>query len=626
MTKLDIQKFASKDIYFDKSSSSGYKWLQTNVDFTSTPNIDTNTSSYTAKLYVRTGTGGTKGKSWNGYVKVGNDIFTFDSLNESTNIGSSWVLIQTYNGTIKHNDDGTMQVLVSGSVTGPSGTTLANETSSGSEIVVLDTIPRTSRIEYISNNIIGNDTTIKLNKQISNSLATISYKASGQDNETIIVENLINDYYEWNIPVNLLNLLPSNLNEINNIFYVRTYVNGVQIGNTQEFSYTIRAKQSDIEPTLETNYEYLTDYSSIAGNNKILGYDKVRLTYNATAKYNATIINSIFNNTSITNPYEFVLTKANNLLAITDSRGIIKTNSFDLTNYVDYKNITISQKSVERVSPTSSNIILNLSGTFWNNNFGVSNNVLTIVIKYKNKTSNEWDSINVTPTINGNNFNIVDYDLGAICDYREIWNFQVELNDLLTTRTENIKDVARGLPNWYAYHDDNGEHFVEFGDITINNNDVIQTISIANGKTNFTTTTTKYIFDKDIYVDESKLIDESDLYYKKGETFNGELLVLNGFITSSTQTIRVNLTLPKRLNKIETITCTSLLVETRGINGYLNNASGFIEYVGKSGYTISIAKTNDTTIRIDLTKSSAFSNVNNNTPISFAGNVYLNFD
>ena len=47
------------------------------------------------KLYAKVGTGGTKGKSWNGYVQVGdNSRHSFSSLSSSTTISSSYVLLK----------------------------------------------------------------------------------------------------------------------------------------------------------------------------------------------------------------------------------------------------------------------------------------------------------------------------------------------------------------------------------------------------------------------------------------------------------------------------------------------------------------------------------------------------
>ena len=101
-----------------------------------------NYSSVSATLYARkTDTATTWGRSWSGYVKIGDaqqDIY-FDS---SVSVGSGWVEMASVSTNVYHNSDGTGSVYISGSVTGPGGTTLANRTSSGGDTAYLDYIPR----------------------------------------------------------------------------------------------------------------------------------------------------------------------------------------------------------------------------------------------------------------------------------------------------------------------------------------------------------------------------------------------------------------------------------------------------------------------------------------------------
>lgn len=115
------------------------------------------------------------------------------------------------------------------------------------------------------------------------------------------------------------------------------------------------------------------------------------------------------------------------------------------------------------------------------------------------------------------------------------------------------------------------------------------------------------------------------LFYKVGDVIeigNAEgsgLYVANGYISVGTQSIYVTLVTPKRLDNITSITIDSINVEARGTSGYLNSQSGFVEYVGKSGYTITAWKSSNNTITIRLKKSSAFTNVTNNTPVVLDG-------
>ena len=49
----------------------------------------------------------------------------------------------------------------------------------------------------------------------------------------------------------------------------------------------------------------------------------------------------------------------------------------------------------------------------------------------------------------------------------------------------------------------------------------------------------------------------------------------------------------------------------------MNGEAGSIEYVGRSGYRVSIIKSNNNVINISINKSSAWTNVDNNTPVVF---------
>ena len=105
-----------------------------------------------------------------------------------------------------------------------------------------------------------------------------------------------------------------------------------------------------------------------------------------------------------------------------------------------------------------------------------------------------------------------------------------------------------------------------------------------------------------------------------GSTTNN-YYVANGYITSGVTKLFVTIFLPKKLIDITTITPTSVNVEARGISGYLNSRSGFNEYVGASDYTVTATQVegNENAILLTIEKTSAFTNVSNNTLISLVG-------
>lgn len=130
--------------------TSGY--LQGKIDWSSLSNgSNANSSNVTARLYARrTNDYTTTGQSWSGYVRVGN-AQTNISFDRSIAVSSSWVLMATVSTVIGHNSNGVGSTIITGSITGPSGTALAGNTVGRGQTVTLDTIPRYASITHSLN-------------------------------------------------------------------------------------------------------------------------------------------------------------------------------------------------------------------------------------------------------------------------------------------------------------------------------------------------------------------------------------------------------------------------------------------------------------------------------------------
>lgn len=180
--KLNIQLFASGNITFATSGA-----LQGKIDWTSTSNGSTaNTSTVTARIYARKTTSvTTTGKSWNGNVNIGGNNHTYSQIytGVSTSIGTSWVLIETFTNTITHDDNGSKTITISGSVSGPSGTSLEGVTSSGSGSAVLDTILRASTMTNdtlsTSRKDFNADVTFTITRAVNDFTHTLKYTVGG---------------------------------------------------------------------------------------------------------------------------------------------------------------------------------------------------------------------------------------------------------------------------------------------------------------------------------------------------------------------------------------------------------------------------------------------------------------
>lgn len=112
------------------------------------------------------------------------------------------------------------------------------------------------------------------------------------------------------------------------------------------------------------------------------------------------------------------------------------------------------------------------------------------------------------------------------------------------------------------------------------------------------------------------MVTDNDLFYKKNEEANIGAVICAGHVTSSTTKIQFNVQLPKKMANISTITITAGTILVRGISGYVQDSYNTPIALTGSTYTVSTVKRNDNTLYIEVAKSSAFSNVTNNTPVS----------
>ena len=111
------------------------------------------------------------------------------------------------------------------------------------------------------------------------------------------------------------------------------------------------------------------------------------------------------------------------------------------------------------------------------------------------------------------------------------------------------------------------------------------------------------------------------LSYASGDTFvTTNVFSESGYVTSSTQTIHLNVVVPKSLENISTVTVQSLVGQIRGISGYVDNSSS-TSFDWLSGYTVLADKVSDNVVHIQIKKSTALENVTNNTVV--VGNLVM---
>lgn len=297
---------AGTTINFQKSASSG-AYIVGKIVWSSSADNNANNSDVTAKLYVRKGntnmllTIPTEG-TWSYSLSI-NGNATSGSV--SASVLEDWVLIYTKTvNDISHASNGSKSITISGSVSAPTGTSLAGHTSSGSATATLDTIPRATSLDSLScssnyfngtltyrytpkNSSYYNRCNISLNingTYIAVKSVNLGKKSATQQTATVALSSseLATVYNE--LPATTKGKLR---------FTFRTYSNSdysSQIGDADSKDIELNIPDiTDTKPTVSMSLSPVSSLGSGFAGLYIQGKTKVKANLSATAKYNATV-------------------------------------------------------------------------------------------------------------------------------------------------------------------------------------------------------------------------------------------------------------------------------------------------------------------------------------------------
>ena len=132
--------------------------------------------------------------------------------------------------------------------------------------------------------------------------------------------------------------------------------------------------------------------------------------------------------------------------------------------------------------------------------------------------------------------------------------------------------------------------------------------------------------DSSNWSDWRRFIVEDELYYQTGESITINNAVLNGCITGDAKNIYLSLNLPKKLNKISSLSVSNLIGNIRGISGYIDSDYTATTNFNTGDYTTSIVRSTDTLIEFNIQKSTQFSNATNNTPVTANVQIQINLN
>ena len=115
--------------------------LEGRINWSSSSNgSNANTSNVWAEIQVRRNDGYTTTGIWNGALNIGGEEQRFSV---HTSMNTSWITMKSFTKyNVPHSDNGSGSCYISGYCNGPSGTSMAGATVSGSQTVTLDKIAR----------------------------------------------------------------------------------------------------------------------------------------------------------------------------------------------------------------------------------------------------------------------------------------------------------------------------------------------------------------------------------------------------------------------------------------------------------------------------------------------------
>lgn len=376
---------------------------------------------------------------------------------------------------IEHAEDGKKSVSWSWYIA--TGTSVLG-TLSDSGTKQLTTIPRASDITA-SNADIGSSTIIVINKKASSFTTTIDYKFENETSWTNIVTKTSNTTYGWTLPESFYNQIPNKKYGVVTLRAI-TYDGSSKIGE-KTTTFNAFANEELCKPAISNVGAIDTCEATVlltGDNTKFIKYESApMLSWDVSAKNGASIISQKINGVEVVSPYSPLNWSDSYKLTVTDSRGYQSTYDFNLSA-IDYfyPQITASGK---RKTSTSSNIILNLSGKFFNGYFSENiKNTATFKCEYKKKEDNEWTTIVLEPTINDDgSFSLDNFDLGGICDYKYSWQFSITVTDKITPQSSNFP-ITKGNPIYYWFERLGKNFFKVNGELVVKDNIKVGTTNI----------------------------------------------------------------------------------------------------------------------------------------------------
>lgn len=420
--------------------------IEPTIVWSATQDITGNYSDVTATLYYsRTNAGYTTYGPWSGGITI-NGVRTAGS-NRITITQNSNTMAFTATTRVYHNTDGTKAIHISSD--GGIPTSSLSSTSCSSD-VTLDQIPRQATLTYASDfhdamnaNIVYSN---PAGDAVTSLAACISLTGDKDDVPYRTISKTLTNYTFRLTEAEKTTLYKATLSNSTSrtvIFRIRTDIGG----DSYYSSLTKTFRVTDCDPTLEpTVIDTKSSSTALTGNPStiIKNYNKVKVTFNATAKKEASISSAEvtcggmmwYSDTDITSWILNNVDSGTFVCKVTDNRGLSASKTV-VADMIDYTPLTCnSSYTTELIAGSNLNITLNINGSYFKGSFGKVENSLSIKYRYKINNGaypDTWTTVSATPTISNGKYSVQETITGL--DYQNTYTIQVKAADAIYNDT-----------------------------------------------------------------------------------------------------------------------------------------------------------------------------------------------
>lgn len=437
------------------------------VTYSTSQDVSSNTSTITCGMYVTTPASYYDIGPWGDFngSYVGTSSLTFDG--SIPNFAGTRTLVSGKTFTVNHNSDGTGSATIywHWGVNSPWG---GFENPSGSFTISLPTIPRASSVSCTTANI-GSNATISISRASSSFTHTLTY-SFGSLTGTIATKTS-GASVNFALPTTFYSQIPNAQSGCGTI-YCDTY-NGSTLIGSSSCTFTARCIESACKPTISgTAVDTNATTIALTGSNAkfVKYYSKASVSSSASARNSATLksqkITCGSKSISSTSGTINGVDSGTFAFSATDSRGYTTTQTLNKTliNYVKLTCVMAAQ-----AASTSGVAKINVSGNYWDGNFGAVANTLTIQYRYKTNDGSysAWTDATSTVSKSNNAYSTVISISGL--NYLNSYTFQARAVDKLATVVSNAQSTkTKPVFDW-------GENdFNINGDLTVNGDTTIQ--------------------------------------------------------------------------------------------------------------------------------------------------------